>query len=233
MSERIAGIVGGLGPESTIDYYRTLIDRWRERAPGRGTPRVLIDSLDFDKGVELVSSGRLDELASWLGASLRRLAAGGATFGLVAANTPHIVFGPLRDASPIPLLSIVEVTRAAAIARGLRRLALLGTRFTMQASFYPDVFRGSGVDLVVPTGEEQQDIHRIYLGELVKGIFLEPSKQRLMDVVERLVSQERVDGVILAGTELPLVLRGDLLHGVPALDTTRLHVDALIDRLLA
>lgn len=233
MSGTIAGIVGGLGPESTIDYYRTLVSAWRERAPGRGYPRVVIDSLDFDVGVELVSTGRLDELTDYLAGSTRRLAAAGATFAVMAANTAHIVYGAVRDASPIPLISIVEMARDGARQRGLKRPALIGTRFTMQARFYPDIFGPAGIRLVVPDDAEQQEIHRIYLGELVKGVFLDESRARLLAVLQRLAAQEHADGVILAGTELPLILRGDTIHGLPVLDTTKLHVDAMVDRLLA
>jgi aspartate racemase len=233
MSERIAGIVGGLGPESTIDYYRTLVSTWRERAPGRGYPRVVIDSLDFDVGVELVSTGRLDELTEYLAGSTRRLAAAGASFAVMAANTAHIVYGAVRDASPIPLVSIVDVACEAAGQRGLRRLALIGTRFTMQARFYPEVFGPAGIQLVTPDDAEQQEIHRIYLGELVKGVFLDESRARLLAVLERLVVDEHVDGVILAGTELPLILRGETLHGLPVLDTTKLHIAAMIDQLVS
>jgi len=228
----IAGIVGGLGPESTIDYYRTLVERWRARAPGRGYPRAIIDSVDLDVAVALVTAGRLNELAEYLAASLRRLSAAGATFGLVAANTPHIVFGALRDASPIPLLSIVEVACAAARARGLRRPALLGTRFTMQASFYPDVFQAAGIELAIPDPAEQEALHAIYMDELVHGVIREESKERVLAIVDRLAADERIDGVLLAGTELPLLLRADTARGLPVLDTTRLHVDAAIERLI-
>ena len=135
MASLTLGIIGGIAPESTIEYYRTIIALHRERTGGQ-YPTILINSIDLKKMLGLVAEQRFPELITYLVAEIRKLAAGGATIGLFASNTPHIVFDELRTQSPIPLISIVEATFRAAEKARFRRLALFGTRFTMQADFY-------------------------------------------------------------------------------------------------
>ena len=143
----IVGLVGGLGPESTIDYYRRLLDGWKRHHPG-SAPSIVIDSLDAQVALRLVQTDR-PALVDYLMASLRRLSGAGVDFAALTANTAHIVFEELVVQSPLPLLSIVEVTVAEARRRGLSRLALLGTRFTMEAPFYPEVGARQAVSVVV------------------------------------------------------------------------------------
>ena len=152
---------------------------------------------------------------------LQKLARAGADFGIIAANTPHIVFDDLQRRSPLPLVSIVEATCNEAKKRGIRRAGLLGTRFTMQASFYPDVFSRQGIAVVMPHEEEQVWIHEKYVGELLKDMFLPQTRERLLEIIRRMKEQEQIQGVMLGGTELPLLLRDDTASGIPLLDTTQ------------
>jgi aspartate racemase len=116
---------------------------------------------------------------------------------------------------------------------GLTKLGLLGTRFTMQGRFYPDVFSRENIQLVAPEPDEQIYIHEKYFAELVKGIFLPETRQRLLEIIDRMKERDDIRGVILAGTELPLILRGTTRLGVPFLDTTQIHVQAIVRELLA
>jgi aspartate racemase len=225
------GIVGGLGPESTIDYYRRILEAW-ERADPSTAPAVVIDSLDVRLALRLVEADR-PALAEYLLASLRRLAAAGADFAAMTANTPHIVFDELAAQSPVPLVSIVEVCAREAQRRGLRRLALLGTRFTMEAPFYPEVCARHGIEVVLPDAAERSWIHERYVGELLRGDFRDGTRERLVSIVGRLRDEAGIDGVILGGTELPLLLRSEVVADLPALDTTALHVAAIVERLRA
>jgi aspartate racemase len=161
------------------------------------------------------------------------LARAGADFGILASNRPHIVFDALHERSSLPLLSIVTVTCDAARAAGYGRLGLFGTRFTMQGRFYADVFARSGIELVAPTLPEQATIHAIYMTELVNGIMRDESRSALLAIVQRLKTEEGIDGVILGGTELPLLLRDGGVPPVPFLDTTQLHVEQVVARLLS
>jgi aspartate racemase len=131
------------------------------------------------------------------------------------------------------LISIVEAACRAAKARGLRRVGLIGTRFTMQARFYPDVFARAGIQVVVPAPAEQGYVHEKYMNELVNGVFIRETRDALLALVERLKVQEGIDGLVLGGTELPLILREGNEAGIPFLDTTRLHVEEIVARLLS
>ena len=223
------GIVGGLGPESTIDYYRRILEAWTTHDPSTA-PAIVIDSLDVQLGLRLVATD-LVALAEYLLDSLRRLAAAGADFAAMTANTPHIVFDELAARSPVPLLSIVEVCAEEARRSGLRRLGLLGTRFTMDASFYPEVCARFGVAAVPPDEKERGWIHERYIGQLLKGDFRDETRREIEALVARMRRDEGIDGVILGGTELPLLLPGPVIAGVPSLDTTALHVAAIVTRL--
>jgi aspartate racemase len=223
------GIVGGLGPESTIDYYRRILEEWK-RDNSSSSPSIIIDSLDVDRGLRLVEHDR-PALVEYLLASLRRLAAAGADVAAIAANTPHVVFDDLVARSPIPIVSIVEACAEEAQGRDLRRLGLLGTRFTMEGSFYPTVFARRGIAVVSPNVEERAWIHDRYIGQLLKGEFRDETRDGVTKVIRRLRDEENIDGVILGGTELTLLLSGPVVEDIPALDTTALHIDAIVNRL--
>ncbi len=225
------GIIGGLGPEATMDYYRLIIAAYREQKRDGSYPAIIINSIDLNKVRDLVTANALADLTEHLVVEVQRLARAGADFGLLAANTPHIVFDDLRRQSPIPLLSIVEATCEAAKALGLKRLGLLGTRFTMQGQFFPDVFSRAAMTLVVPTEDEQTYLHTKYMDELVNGIFLAETRERLLRIIDRLKEREDIDGVILGGTELPLLLR-DASRDIPFLDTTQIHVRAAVAQMV-
>jgi aspartate racemase len=225
------GIVGGLGPESTIDYYRRILEAWKRDNPS-SSPSIIIDSLDVDRGLHLVEHDR-PTLVEYLAASLRRLSSAGADFAAMAANTPHVVFDDLVALSPIPMVSIVEACAEEARRRDLHRLGLLGTRFTMEGSFYPTVFARRGIAIVSPNDEERAWIHDRYIGQLLKGEFRDETRDGVISVVRRLREEENIDGVILGGTELTLLLSAPLVADIPALDTTALHVDAIVKRLRA
>jgi aspartate racemase len=226
------GIIGGLGPESTIDYYGRIIALYRERTGDGSYPQFIINSINMKKGLDFMDANNLAGMADYLLEEIGRLAQAGATFGLISANTPHIVFDEVASKSPIPLISIVEATRAAAKARKLKRLALFGTRYTMQATFYSKVFSREGIELLVPDLEDQAYIHDKYLNELVSGKFLPETRSGLLAIVDRMKTNNNIDGVILAGTELPLILRDSEHNGIPFLDTTEIHCEAAVTEML-
>ncbi|HEY0408000.1 MAG TPA: amino acid racemase, partial [Pyrinomonadaceae bacterium] len=195
-------------------------------------PSIIIDSINMKAIVDLIAAGEFSKTAEFLVSEIQRLANAGADFGLLAANTPHIVFDEISRRSPIPLLSIVEATLNAARAIGLKRVGLFGTRFTMQGRFYTDIFSEAGIQLVVPNEDEQAYIHDKYMNELVQGIFLPDTRERLLTIVEHLKERERIDGLILGGTELPLILRDVTDRGIPFLDTTKIHVQRIVTQLM-
>ena len=229
---KTVGILGGIGPESTVEYYRLMVAAYRERRPDGSYPPILINSIDLKRLVDLVEAKDYENMIEYLAAGIRALARAGAGLALIAANTPHIVFDGVRRESPIPLISIVEATRDAAGSLGLRRPGLFGTRFTMQGGFYQEAFAGAGITIVVPSEEEQTVIHDKYMNELVKGVFLPETRARLTAIAQALKERSGMDGLILGGTELPLILRDPTIGAIPVLDTTRIHVHAAMAQLL-
>ena len=225
------GLVGGLGPESTIDYYRRILADWQRERPGTA-PSIVIDSLDVQYGLRLVASDRA-ALVAYLLDSVRRLAGAGVDFVAITANTPHLVFDELAAVSPVPLVSIVEVCADEAHKRRLRRLGLLGTGFTMGAPFYPEVFARRDMTVVTPNENERPWLHERYIGELLVGNFRDETRDGVLAIVRRLAAEEMIDGVVLGGTELPLLLGDSTIERVPMLDTTALHVAAIVKRLLS
>jgi len=245
---KTVGIIGGVGPESTIEYYRLIIEGYRERQRGPDTqptdnhaqdprapsyPSIIINSVDLTKLLRWLGAGELDSFTDYLAAAIEKLNRAGADFGVLASNTPHVVFDELRRRSPIPLVSIVESACDAAHALGLKRLALFGTSFTMRGRFYPEVFARAGLNIVVPQDDEQAYIHEKYMKELLNNVFLPETRQRMLEIVGRMKSGDKIEAVILGGTELPLLLRDAEPEGIPFLDTTRIHVNRIVAELVS
>src|SRR6266481_3026642 len=159
------GMIGGVGPESTIDYYKNLIAMYRERKPDGHYPQFIINSIDLQKGIDFLEANDLAGMADFLLREIEKLPRAGAEFGIIAANTPHIVFNEVAAKSPIPLISIVEATCEYAKAHNLKRLALFGTRYTMRADFYQKVFAREKIDIVLPESNDQDYIHEKYFAE--------------------------------------------------------------------
>jgi len=166
------GIIGGLGPESTVDYYQRIIALYRQRTADGHYPEFIVVSVDLRKGLDFMDANDLSGMADYLLEAIGKVARAGADFAIISANTPHIVFDDIAPNSPIPLISIVESTCAAAKARKLKRLALVGTRYTMQAKFYLNVLAREVIDLLMPQREDQDYIHEKYFSDLVPGKFL-------------------------------------------------------------
>jgi aspartate racemase len=230
--ERMLGIVGGVGPESTADYYRRLIDRWRERGPAGTYPSILLDSLNSKPALDALLEGDLDPAVRLFDASVARLASAGAQLGLIASVTMHLAFDRVAAAAPIPMLSILDALVNAAREGGIRRPGVVATRPTTEGEFFARPFEVAGIELVRPEEADLAFIHEVYFSELVKGRFSDETRARLVDIIERMKTRDDLDAVILGGTELPLILREPSYAGVPVLDATGVHVEAAIDWLV-
>lgn len=233
MKPKLIGIIGGIGPEATVDYYRLFVSIFREHRPDGGYPPLLINSIDLARALKLVSSGDLEGLAAYMLEEIHRLARAGATHGLLASNTPHIVFDEIESASPIPLISIVETACRAAAERKLKRVGLFGTRFTMQGGFYQKVFARQQIEVAIPESGDQTFIHDTYLNELVNGVVRADTRERYIAIARRMKAEQGIEALILGGTELPLLLRGAIDIGVTLLDTAHLHVERAVSELLS
>ncbi len=230
---KTVGLIGGIGPESTIEYYRSIISSYREQKPDGGYPAILVNSVNLTQLIEWMNVNDLGKVTEYLILEVEKLAKAGADFGAFASNTPHIVFDEIQRQSRIPLISIVEATCERVQALGFKKVALFGTRFTMQGRFYPDVFSRAGIKPIVPEPEEQTYIHDKYLGELLNNIFLPETRQALLAIADELKARHGIEALILGGTELPLILRDDEHNGVRLLNTTRIHCDRIVRELLS
>lgn len=229
---KTVGIIGGIAPESTIQYYRLIIDLYRKRFADGSYPNILINSIDMKTMLDLIGSNDLDGVTRYLLREIDRIAKAGADFAVLASNTPHLVFDGIQKRSPVPLISIVEATYAATEKLGLKKVGLFGTRFTMNSGFYPDVFSRRGMTIIVPEKEDQDVIHWKYMGELVNGIYLPDTREKLMAIAGRLRKEKHIEGLILGGTELPLLLNDAAEKGFPFLDTTRIHAESIVETML-
>ncbi len=233
MTERILGIVGGTGPESTVDYYRSLVATWRKRRTDGSYPRVIINSIEAGGVFENLAKGDFSAVGRDLGSAVAALEAAGCQRALLASNASHLAFDQIDPSPAIPLIHIVDVARDAATRTGRRRLGLLGTRFVMESDLYPARFAPSGLEVVVPDADERDLVHGIYFGELVPGVVRDQSRDALSAVVATMRDRAGIDAVILGGTELALIFTEPTCAGIPVLNTAQIHVHAAVEWLLS
>lgn len=224
---RTIGLIGGMSWESTAEYYRRANELVRERLGGLHSARLVLTSVDFAEverlqmAVDWAAAGRL------LAAEAHRLEAAGADFLVLCTNTMHEVAPAIEAATRLPLLHLADATAAAVGQAGVRRVGLLGTRFTMERDFYRDRLRSAGLDVVVPEPADRELVHRVIYDELCLGMVSPVSRRDYQEVIGRLVAAG-AEGVILGCTEIELLIGpGD--SPVPVFPTTRLHIEAAVD----
>jgi aspartate racemase len=224
------GLIGGMSWEASAVYYQLLNREVQRRLGGLHSARVAMLSLDFAEPADYARAARWDDLATLLIDAARKLEDAGADVLLIGANTAHRVADAVAAAVSIPLIHICDCTAAAVKDSGAKRVALLGTRYTMEEDFFRDRLAANGLAVVIPTPGEREIIHRTILDELVLGQVKESSRAALRKIIARLVAEEKAEGIVLGCTELPLLLgAGD--SPVPLHDTTKLHAFAAVDRL--
>lgn len=226
---RKLGLIGGTGPESTVEYYRDIEYGVRERTGA--FPPLAIESLSVYDVLRFCDAGDYDALADYLVAGFENLAAAGASLGALTGITPHVVFDEVAARSPIPLVSMVCTSCEAARAAGYTRVALLGTYPTMSGDFFQRAFRARGIDVVAPREDEMRYIGGKIEGELELGQVVPETQRRLVGIARRLVREEGAQAVVLGCTELPLALDEEVL-GTPCLDVMRIHVDRLVSMIV-
>lgn len=222
------GMIGGFGPESTLDYYRLLTHQYRQLTGEGSLPEIIIYSMDIYAMLKLVEEKRWDDLTEYLLKGINTLKTAGADFGFISANTPHIVFKQLKELSPIPLISIVEETSQKTKDMGLKKVGLLGTGFTMKSNYYQEVFAKDNIFIVLPNEQEKQYIQEKLMTEIELGVFHEVTRQGLLKIIKRMLDEDSIQGVILGCTELPLILTKDEF-GIPFLNTTQIHVRSVLN----
>lgn len=224
---RKIGLLGGMSWESSAIYYRVINEAVRERLGGFHSARVVMGSVDFAGIESMQRNGDWDAAGRLLADEARALEAAGAECIVLCTNTMHLVADTIAGAVSVPLLHIVDVAAAAVLAAGATRVALLGTRFTMEQPFYAAGLGAHGLSVLVPGDADRRTVHDVIYDELVLGDVRDSSRAAYVDVVDRLV-EEGAEGVVLGCTEIEMLLRPEDVD-VPLFPTTRLHALAAVD----
>lgn len=222
------GMIGGMSWESSIEYYRIVNEEVRAKLGGLHSAKCVLQSVDFAEIEALQREGNWPDAARMMVAAAESLEAGGADCIVICTNTMHIAADQVQAQVHIPLLHIADSTAQQVVALGIRRIGLLGTRFTMEQDFYKGRLADKfGLEVVVPNAEDREIVHRVIYDELVLGIVKEASRDRYVEIIERMVA-DGSGGVILGCTEIGLLVHdGDC--SVPLFDTTRIHAQAAVE----
>jgi aspartate racemase len=221
------GILGGLSPESTALYYTHITRTYAARFGNYGYPEILIYSVNFQKYVDWQHSGQWQEAARDMAEALERLHGAGADFGLISANTMHIVFDEVQRAVHMPLISIVQATADAILAAGLRSVGLLGTIYTMSERFFREGLERSRITALVPDPDSQQRMNEVIYQELCRGEIRPESRRLFLDIIERLRGLG-AQGMVLGCTEIPLLVEPQHCD-LPLFNTSLLHAAKALD----
>lgn len=225
------GIIGGMSPESTCEYYKLLTRGYNRIKGGISSPRLIIDSLDLQEITNWMDAQDYDSLLARLLESAKILILGGAEVIIMATNTPHIVFDRLEKEVKVPMLSIMDATASKIVDMELKKVGLLGTRFTMRTNYYQKAFSKYNLEIIVPSEEDQKIIDKIIWEELVYHKLTQQSKKQYLEVIDHLTSSG-AEGVILGCTEIPLLIQQEDCH-IPVFDTTNIHVNAVLEYALS
>ena len=229
MQGKKVGIVGGLGYMSTLEYYRGIMKESQTYAKSGEYPELVIASLNIADVMRMLEKGFYEQVTWYLYRAIQDLRKARADFAVIASNTPHIVFNQLSEISPLPLISIMDVTSQAISRCGYSNVLLTGTAFTMKNRFYKDNLESHGIKCTVPNAEDIETIHNIIFPDLENGIVKPEKKSEFITLCEKYVPKG-IQAIILGCTELPLLINdGDMQ--VPIIDTMKLHISAIVDEI--
>ncbi|MFD0861741.1 aspartate/glutamate racemase family protein [Sungkyunkwania multivorans] len=218
------GLIGGITWQSTILYYQILNELAAKRLGGKHSAKCIIYSVQFEEVAKLQSEGRWDLLNDMMAETAKNLEAAGAEQLIICANTMHLCIGAIREAVGLPVIHIAEVTAREIKSKGLKKVALLGTKYTMEKEFFKDVLKNFGIAAIIPEEKDRAEIHRVIYDELSKGRILKSSKDFYIKIIENLIDQG-AEGVILGCTEIPLLIQDDDISK-PTFNTTLIHATA-------
>ena len=225
MHKRI-GILGGMSPASTVEYYQYLTRSYTARYSDYGYPEILIYSVSFQSYVDWPLDERWDLVARGLSGAAHKLELAGADFIIIATNTMHLVFDQVQARVSVPMLSLLDAIGDAVLARGLERVGLLGTRFAMEQGFYQDALAARGIEVLVPDAVDREVVNRVIYEELVAGRIREESRAEYLSIIGRL-AERGAEGIVLGCTEIPLlVAQSDV--ALPLFDSTVIHAEAAL-----
>ena len=226
------GLVGGIGPVSTVEYYTNINKGYQKRLarPSKSgeNPPLVIDSLNLAVAYDLVERKDWKSFADLFINSIYALHRAGAEFAAISANTAHIVFDEIKAQSPIPVIGIVDETCAYAQAHGYTKVIVFGTGFTMNSGMYEKTCSGYGIEAIVPNEADQLAIHNIIFPNLEAGIVLEQEKTAMLGIAKKMLSGHQADALVLGCTELSLIIKDHDLDTI-LLDTANIHKEAILN----
>lgn len=221
------GLIGGTTWVSTVDYYKYINQLTTEKLGGLNSARILLYSVRFSDVKSLADASDWERLGELMSGIAQNLEKGGAEAIVLCANTMHIVADKVQEKTNIPLIHITDATSKAILAQNLKKVALLGTKFTMENDFYKDRLADFGIETIIPNDEERDFIHWSIFEELGKDIFTTETKQKYLEIIEKL-NERGAEGVILGCTEIPMLIKPDECP-IPSFDTTILHAKAAVE----
>jgi aspartate racemase len=225
------GLIGGIGPESTIPYYHDIVYGVQSRLKEKFFPNLTIESLNVFDVLNMCNRKEYEALTNYLIVAINNLKTSGADFIALSGNTPHIVFDELQKRSPIPLVSIIEATCDEAKRRNISKVGLLGTIFTMDGEFFKNPFANNHIEVVTPTDEEKRFVNQKILQELELGIVNEETLSAFLKIVQRMKDENGIQAIVLGCTELPLLFKG-IRTPVDCLDTMQIHIQTLVNMII-
>jgi len=225
------GILGGLGPESTVEYYKGIIHDYKKLTNDENFPQIFINSINMTEIMNYLGNDDTEKLVNVLSAEINKLEKSGADFIAIASNTPHCVIDQLMQRASVPIISIVEETCKYAQKNKLKRILLTGTIFTMKKDFYIRAFQKNNIECIVPDDKDKEIIKDIIFLNLENGIILEKDKNTFKELCNKIIRDKNIDGLVLGCTELPLLVNQKDFN-IPVLDTMDIHINSILEKLI-
>ena len=222
------GLVGGIGPASTPEYYMGIINGYRNKTGDTHYPEIIIYSIDMTEMLSNIGKDSWDKVIAQLSHALEKLSIAGADFAAIASNTPHLMFNEIKQRSPLPLISIVEETCRFIRDAQYQRVLTIGTLFTMKSGLYTAPLKEQGVRSLLPSDKEQEEIYSLFYPNLENGIVIAEDKKKMLALLNRIISEQNADSLILGCTELPLMIKQEDL-AIPVIDTTHIHIESIVN----
>ncbi len=222
------GLVGGIGPASTVNYYLGLIEKVKTNFNENTYPEVIIDSVDMDYATQCFINREYEKSVEYILQSISNLQAGGAQIAAITANTEHILWDKMKEHFCIPVISIVDAAVAEICANRFKRVLVLGTVFTMQSGLYEKALKTQGIEPILPDYEDQKVFGELIYPNLENGIVISEDRRQMLEITQKYINRYQADAVLLGCTEIALAIKdGDL--SVPILDTTTIHINAIFE----
>jgi len=225
------GIIGGIGPESTVEYYKRIVYGYYKLKNNADYPQIFINSINMSEMLGFIVKNEYEKLIDFLVNEIKKLETIGVDYVAIASNTPHCVINELIEKTTVPIISIVEETGKYIKKINLKKTLLTGTIFTMERDFYKNYFEKLNIECIVPNDNEKKIIHNIIFPNLENGIIIEKDRQLFKDICNEIIANKNIDGIILGCTELPLMIKENDFN-IPVIDTMEIHIKSILEKLL-